>query len=100
MLEGGRTGTMEKRPERPERLILADVFERVSKATYGPDWQKHVAHKFRVSEELVRDGWGKQGAPFSAVILIQMDFDRRLREMTEAQELFPKPPLKPAPPRH
>ena len=86
--------------KRPQRMILADVFAAVAKATYGPDWPKHVAEKFRVSEELVRDGWAKQGAPFSAVILIQMDFDRRLREMTEAQELFPKPPLKPSPTRH
>jgi hypothetical protein len=85
---------------RPQRIILADIFAAVSKATYGPDWPKHVAEKFRVSEELVRDGWAKQGAPFSAVILIQMDFDRRLREMTEARELFPKPPLKPSPTRH
>lgn len=86
--------------KRPERVILADVFAAVSKATYGPDWQKHVAEKFRVSEELVRDSWGKQGAPFSAVILIQQDFDRRMREMVEVQPLFPTPPPKPDQTRH
>jgi len=85
--------------KRPERMILADVFKAVSKATYGPDWPKHVAEKFRVSEELVRDSWGQKGAPFSVVILIQQDFDRRLREMSEAQILFPLPE-KPSPTRH
>ncbi len=86
--------------KRPERIILADIFAAVSKATYGPDWPKHVAEKFRVTEDLVRDSWGKNGAPFHVVILIQQDFDRRVREMAEVQNLFPSPPPKPSPTRH
>lgn len=97
MLEAGRTGTMTKRPE---RIILADVFERVSKATYGPEWPKHVAEKFRVTQEQVTGEWARSGAPFHVVVLIEMDFNRRLREMAEVQELFPKPPPKPDPTRH
>ena len=95
MLEGGSFMT-----KQPERVILADVFAAVAKATYGPDWPKHVAQKFRVTEDLVTDAWGKNGAPFHVVILIQQDFDRRLREMSEAQTLFPIPPPKTSPTRH
>lgn len=86
--------------KRPERIILADIFAAVAKATYGPEWPKHVAQKFRVTEELVTQSWAQKGAPFSAVVLIQQDFDRRMREMIEAQNLFPVPPPKVSPTRH
>lgn len=86
--------------KRPERIILADIFERVSKATYGPDWPKYVATKFRVPEEQVTGQWARSGAPHHVVVLIEMDFVRRLREMAEVQDLFPKPPPKAGPTHH
>lgn len=81
-------------------IIPAAVFVALSTATYGPDWQIHVAEKFHVTGELVGDLWGKKGAPFYVIVLIRLDFNLRRRETVVAENLFPVAPPKPEPSRH